>query len=291
MWRMPAASTETLQRGRSISVDDLQGRADWIRLQTIELTEIAGSGHYASTFSCAELLAMLYYHALRLRPSEDRWPDRDRFVLGKGHVAIGIYPCLADLGMIPTEWLATYTRLGSPLGDHPDMTKVPGIDFSSGSIGHNLSVGVGMALSARLRSADYRVFALLGDGELNEGQVWEAAMAASHYGLGNLVAIVDANGTSLDGPVSEVMGVEPIVDKWRAFGWNATELDGHDLEAICEWSDSLADPMSDTPEVLVARTIKGKGVSFMESDPGWHLGYLGTEDRQQAVAEIEARLQ
>lgn len=277
-------------RGRSPSNVELQRRADWIRLQTIELTEIAGSGHYASTFSCAEILSLLYYHTLRLRPTEPSWSDRDRFVLGKGHVAIGVYPCLADLGMLPKEWLEHYTRLGSPLGDHPDMTKVPGIDFSSGSIGHNLSVGVGMALSARLRSADYRVFALLGDGELNEGQVWEAAMSASHYDLGNLVAIVDANGTSLDGPVNEVMGVEPIAAKWLAFGWHVAEFDGHDIDSLRRWSDSLPPADSDTPTVLIARTTKGKGVSFMESDPGWHLGYLGPEDRQRAVAEIEARL-
>jgi transketolase len=287
---MTAAGAGTLQRGRCNSINDLQARADWIRLQTIELTEVAGSGHYASTFSCAELLAALFYDAMRLRPSDVRWSDRDRFVLGKGHAAIGVYPCLADLGMIPSEWLATYTRLGNPLGDHPDMTKVPGIDFSSGSIGHNLSVGVGMALSARLRASDYRVFALLGDGELNEGQVWEAAMAASHYRLGNLIAIIDANGSSLDGPVSEIMGVEPIGEKWNAFGWRVTELDGHNLRSICDWSNSLAAPESAQPQVLVARTTKGKGVSFMESDAGWHLGYLGDEDRLRAVAEIEARL-
>jgi len=269
---------------------ELRRRADWIRLRTIELTEIAGSGHYASTFSCAEILSVLYYHALRLRPSEPSWPGRDRFVLGKGHVAIGVYPCLADLEMLPPEWLGQYTRLGSPLGDHPDMRKVPGIDFSSGSIGHNLSVGVGMALSARVRSADYRVFALLGDGELHEGQVWEAAMAAAHFGLGNLVAIVDANGTSLDGPIAEVMGVEPIAAKWEAFGWHVDELDGHDIESLCQWADGLPDVTSGQPTVLVARTTKGKGVTFMESDPGWHLGYLGSDDRARAVAEIEARL-
>jgi transketolase len=241
-------------------------------------------------FSCAELLAVLYYHVLRLRPGDAGWSNRDRFLLGKGHAAIGVYPCLADLGVIPAAWLDEYTRLGSPLGDHPDMTKVPGIDFSSGSIGHNLSVGVGMALSARLRSSDHRVFVMLGDGELNEGQVWEAAMAAAHFGVGNLIAIVDANGTSLDGPVSEVMGIEPIAAKWRAFGWKTTELDGHDVEQICRWAAGLADPDSRVPEVLVARTTKGKGVSFMESDPGWHLGYLGSDDRERAVAEIEGRL-
>ena len=279
-----------LPRNRSTSDAELDRRADWIRLETIRLTEIAGSGHYASTFSCAEILAALYYHGMRLRVGEPAWPARDRFVLGKGHVAIGVYPCLADLGMMPAAWLDQYTRLGSPLGDHPDMTKVPGIDFSSGSIGHNLSVGVGMALSARLRGSDHRVFALLGDGEMHEGQVWEAAMSAAHFRLGNLVAIIDANGTSLDGPVDEIMGIEPISAKWQAFGWHATEVDGHDVGVLRRWFDSLPDVESSVPTLLVARTVKGKGVSFMESDPGWHLGYLGEADRVRAVAEIEGRL-
>ena len=275
-----------LERHRAATAEELRARADWIRTRTIELTEIAGSGHYASTFSCAEILATMYYRVLRLCPAEPGWVERDRFLLGKGHVAIGVYPCLADLGYFPVDWLETYTRLGSPLGDHPDMTKVPGIDFSSGSIGHNLSVGVGMAAAARLERRDFRVFVLLGDGELNEGQVWEAAMAASHFGLGNLVAVVDANGTSLDGPVSEVMSVEPIADKWAAFGWRVAELDGHDVAAIAGWAEDLPDPGSAVPTVLVARTIKGKGVSFMESDPGWHLGYLGRDDRARALAEL-----
>jgi len=278
-----------LERNRATPPVELRARADWIRARTIELTEIAGSGHYASTFSCAELLATLYYRVLRLCPDEPRWAERDRFLLGKGHVAIGVYPCLADLGYFPAAWLETYTRLGSPLGDHPDMTKVPGIDFSSGSIGHNLSVGAGMAAAARLEARDFRVFVLLGDGELHEGQVWEAAMAAAHFGLGNLVAIVDANGTSLDGPVRDVMNVEPMADKWAAFGWRVQELDGHDVEAIGTWAAGLPPPDSAVPTVLVARTVKGKGVSFMESDPGWHLGYLGAEDRERALAELAGR--
>src|SRR5215207_9565985 len=177
----------TLLRDRSADVRDLERRADWIRLQTIRLVDIARSGHYSSVFSCAEIFAALYYSTLRLRPSEPSWPDRDRFLLGKGHAAIGQYPCLADLGFFPAEWLDSYTRLGSPLGDHPDMNKVPGCDFSSGSIGHNLSVGVGIALAAQMRGKDYLTWVMIGDGELNEGQVWEAAMAASHYGLSNLI--------------------------------------------------------------------------------------------------------
>jgi transketolase len=275
-----------LERHRCDDLELLRRRATWIRRKTIELIDIARSGHYSSTFSCAELLAVLYYDVLQLCPSEPRWELRDRFLLGKGHAAVGVYPCLADLGFFPVEWLDSYTRLGSPLGDHPDMRRVPGIDFSSGSIGHNLSVGVGIALSARLRELDYRTLVLLGDGELNEGQVWEAAMAASHFRLGNLVAIVDANGSSLDGPIEQVMSIEPIADKWRAFGWGAVEIDGHDVAAVDACLRQLPDVASTQPLLIIARTVKGKGVSFMETDPGWHLGYLDESDRGRALAEL-----
>ena len=277
-----------LDRNRDADIGALKRRAEWIRLETIRLVEIARSGHYSSVFSCAELLAALYYKILRLKPDDDDWPDRDRLLLGKGHVAIGIYPCLADLGFFPAEWLDTYTRLGSPLGDHPDMTKVPGIDFSSGSIGHNLSVGVGMALAARTRAKDYLTWVLLGDQELNEGQVWEAAMAAAHYRLGNLIAIVDANGWGLDGKVDEVMGIEPVSTKFEAFGWSVEEIDGHDMETVVP--ALLRAQEAGRPHAIVARTLKGKGVSFMEQTPFWHLGYLGPLDKEMAEGEIKQRM-
>jgi transketolase len=191
----------TLERGRPLTDAGLLRRADWIRLQTVGLIAQAGLGHYSSTFSSAEVVATLYYHALRLRPGEPNWPDRDRFLLGKGHVATGLWPVLADLGFYPQDWLKQFGKVGSPLNDHPNMKVARGIDFSSGSLGHNLSVGAGMAIAARLTGRDYRTFVLTGDGELQEGQVWEAAMAASHYKLGNLVAIVDANGFSGEQPV------------------------------------------------------------------------------------------
>lgn len=280
----------TLPRGRGASDAELRWRAEWIRLRTIDLVDVAGSGHYSSTFSCAELLAVLYYHALRLDPSDASWPDRDRFVLGKGHVAVGLYPCLADLGYFPEDWLESYTRLGSPLGDHPDMRKVPGVDFSSGSIGHNLSVGVGMALAARREGRDNRVIVMLGDGEMNEGQIWEAAMSAAHFDLGNLVTIIDENRMSLDGLVSDVMGIEPLEHKLEAFGWGVTHVDGHDVEAVRRSVEQLPDPGSDRPTCLVAHTMKGKGVSFMELSEAWHLGYLGPKDRERAVTEIRARM-
>lgn len=277
-----------LQRNREVDLRALERKADWIRLETIRLVEIAKSGHYSSVFSCAEMFAALYYRTLRLKPTEPRWPDRDRFLLGKGHAAIGQYPVLAELGYFPTDWLDTYTRLGSALGDHPDMNKVPGCDFSSGSIGHNLSVGVGMALAARMQRRDYLTWVMLGDGELAEGQVWEAAMAAGHYGLANLIGIVDANGMGLDGDTADVMGIEPIAGKFASFGWSTDEIDGHDISAVVAAFDRAQ--TADRPHMIVARTKKGKGVGFMERTPYWHLGFLGPADKAMAVGEIQARI-
>jgi transketolase len=277
-----------LPRNREADLGALERKADWVRLETIRLVEIARSGHYSSVFSCAEMFAALYYRTLRLKPTEPRWADRDRFLLGKGHAAIGQYPILAELGYFPTEWLDTYTRLGSALGDHPDMNKVPGCDFSSGSIGHNLSVGVGMALAAKMKGQDFLTWVMLGDGELAEGQVWEAAMAAGHYGLSNLIGIVDANGMGLDGDTGDVMGIEPIAAKFASFGWSTDEIDGHDMAAVVAAFDRAQE--ADRPHMIVARTKKGKGVGFMETTPYWHLGYLGPADKAVAVAEIQARI-
>lgn len=282
------SSNAILNRNREVTAEQLRYKADCIRLETIRLVEIAKSGHYSSVFSCAELFAALYYQTLRLKPDEPRWADRDRFLLGKGHAAIGQYPVLAELGYFPLEWLDSYTRIGSPLGDHPDMNKVPGIDFSSGSIGHNLSVGVGMALAARMQKRDYLTWVMVGDAELNEGQVWEATMAAAHYGLDNLIGIVDANGMGLDGDVSDVMNIEPIAAKFQAFGWSTAEIDGHDVEAVQQ--ALLEAQQADRPHMIVARTIKGKGVRFMEEGPYWHLGFLGPKDRDLAIAEIRGRM-
>ena len=270
---------------------ELGRRADWIRLQTIRLIDSAGLGHYSSTFSCAEILAVLYYRTLRLRPAQPDWPDRDRFLLGKGHAAVGLWPVLADLGYFPAEWLERFGKLGSALTDHPNMRTAPGVDFSSGSLGHNLSVGVGMALAGRLAGRDYRTFVLTGDGELQEGQVWEAAMAAGHYRLGNLVAIVDANGFSGGGETSRAMNIEPVAGRFEAFGWRAVEVDGHDVDALAAVFDELPQPASERPVCVVARTRKGRGLAMMEEAPqSFHLGLLPPEQRDQALREIEARL-
>jgi transketolase len=284
--------TLTLDRGRPVTDAELLRRADWIRLQTVDLIAQAGLGHYSSTFSSAEIVAALYYRALRLRPGEPRWADRDRFLLGKGHVATGLWPVLADLGFYPQDWLRQFGKVGSPLNDHPNMKLAPGIDFSSGSLGHNLSVGTGMALGARLTGLSYRTFVLTGDGELQEGQVWEAAMAASHYKLGNLVAIVDANGFSGAGPTSQAINIEPLGERFSSFGWTVREIDGNDIPAVRSTLDELPDPSSEKPIVIIARTRKGHGVEFMEKQPqAWHLGLLNAEQYADVVAEITARIE
>ena len=288
---MPDDIVTQLDRGRPVTDNELLRRADWIRLQTIDLIRQAGLGHYSSTFSCAELVATLYYRTLRLRPQEPRWEDRDRFLLGKGHVATGLWPVLADLGFYPKDYLKQFGKVGSPLNDHPNMKLAPGIDFSSGSLGHNLSVGTGMALAGRLSGRDYRTFVLTGDGELQEGQVWEAAMAASHYKLGNLVAIVDANGFSGAGPTSQAINIEPLGKRFEAFGWTVREIDGNDIPAVRSTLDELPDPSSEAPVVIIARTRKGHGVEFMEKQPqAWHLGLLNAEQYADVVAEISARI-
>jgi transketolase len=270
-------------------VERLEERSRFIRSEVIRLISIAKVGHYASAFSCAEILACLYYGVMNLRRGEPDWPDRDRFMFGKGHAAVALYPILADLDFIPEDVLNEYTRLGNPLGDHPDRTKVPGVDFSSGSIGHALSAGLGMTLGGRVEGRDFNSFVLLGDGEQNEGQVWEAAMSAAHHKAGRLIAIVDRNRYCLDGEVDEVMGIEPLGDKWRAFGWDVHEVDGHDVAALCPLLRSLAQREAPTqPAVVIAHTVKGKGIPYMESEIGWHLGYLSPEDEARAQEYIKA---
>jgi len=269
----------------------LREKAQFIRLETIRLIEIAKVGHYTSVFSAAELFAALYYDVMSLRHGEPKWPLRDRFMMGKGHAAVGLFPVLVEWGFFAKEILDGYTRLGNPLGDHPDMRKVPGVDFSSGSIGHALSGGLGMAMAGRMLGQDFTTFVMLGDGEMQEGQVWEAAMAASHHKVGSLVAIVDRNGFQLDGSVDDVIGVEPLADKWRAFGWDVHDVDGHDLAALTPLLRRIkAEKGREKPVCIIAQTLKGKGVSYMETEPGWHLGYLDPEDAQRAIDEIKSKV-
>ncbi len=269
------------------SIEELQEKAVEIRKKILEISAIAGGGHLGGSLSMVEILVALYYHAMRYNPKEPRWPQRDRFVLSKGHGILGLCPILADLGFYPEELWQDYGRLDSAFGMHPNMDKIPGIDMSTGSLGHGLSVGVGMALAGRLDQADWRVFVLLGDGELDEGSNWEAAMSASHFQLGNLVAIIDRNGLQVDGSTEEVMALEPLAEKWRAFGWRVIELDGHDLHQLVEALDSLPPANSTQPTCIIAKTVKGKGVSFMEGKGEWHYGGLDEEHTKQALEELE----
>jgi len=274
----PEVSDETVQR--------LRQKAQFIRLETIRLIEIAKIGHYSSVFSAAEIFAALYYDVMTLS-DDPEYVDRDRFLMGKGHAAVGLYPIFADMGWLDREILDGYTRLGNPLGDHPDMRKVPGVDFSSGSIGHALSNGAGIALGGKMQRRDFMTFVMLGDGEMQEGQVWEAAQFSPQAGLSRLVAIVDRNGFQLDGEVDREMNIEPLADKWRAFGWEVHEVDGHNLAKVVALLRNVkSDKTRDKPCCIIARTIKGRGVSHMETEAGWHLGYLSPADAEAARREI-----
>jgi transketolase len=268
-------------------LEEVRARANMIRRETIRLIDVAGSGHYTSVYSAAELLATLYSGVMRLAEDPD-WASRDRLILSKGHVAVGVYPLLAERGYIAPEVLDEYTRLGNPLGDHPDMRRVPGIDFSSGSLGHGLSIAVGMAKAARMRGLDeVRIWVLLGDQELNEGQVWEAAQAAAHFQLGNICAIVDRNQMGLDGFTNDVMTIEPVAGRFTAFGWHADTVDGHDPAALLSTLGSLPPTTGDVPTCIVANTVKGKGVSYMELSRTWHLGYLAPADAAATLKELD----
>lgn len=278
----------TALAARRASINDLEERARFIRLETVRLTRIAGAGHYSAVFSCAELLSALYYNQLRLNPDEPKDPGRDRLVLSKGHAAIGLYPVLADLGFYDPSLLDSFTRLGSPFGDHPDMKKIPGVDFSAGSLGHGLSVGVGMALAGRMSKRVYNTWVLLGDGELCEGQIWEAAMSAGHYKLGRLRAIVDVNQLCIDGFTKDVMTVEPIAERFASFGWNTVRIDGHDLPSILQTFASLDDEDHTRPTCIIADTVKGKGVARMELSPDWHVGNLIGQDYDDVVTELSS---
>lgn len=276
----------------NVSLAVLEDRAKFIRTETVRLTRIAGAGHYSSTFSCAEILATLYYDQMRIEPANPGWADRDRFVMSKGHAAIGLYPVLADLGYFDASELDTYTRLGSKYGDHPDMKKVRGLDFSSGSLGHGLSIGVGMALAGRVGGRDYRTYVMLGDGEISEGQIWEAVISAGHFQLGNLVILLDRNGLCIDGHTEDIMSVEPVHERLASFGWDVRRVDGHDLASVRGAFAALpARNATGKPQAIIFDTIKGRGVKRMEMSLDWHVGNLVGADYDDVMAELEAGLQ
>jgi len=243
------------------------------------------SGHPGGSLSAAEIVATLFFHEMRINPQDPRWVDRDRFVLSKGHAAPVLYAALAEKGYFPKEELQGLRQTGHMLQGHPDMKKTPGVDMSTGSLGQGLSAANGMALAGKLDGKDYQVFVLLGDGEMAEGQVWEAAMAAAHYKLDNVTAVLDFNGLQIDGTTDSVMCSTPLTAKWRAFCWNVIEVDGHDVDALLA-AFAEAKQCKGKPSIIIAKTVKGKGVSFMENVAGWHGNAPSVEQGEQALKEL-----
>ena len=271
---------------RAILLKRLEAEALQIRRNVWRALHAAGGGHVGGSASAADLLAALYFHTLHVRPHEPDWPDRDRFVLSKGHANAALAAVLAQAEFIEDALLDRFYGYESPLGMHPDI-KVAGVEMSTGALGHGLSVGTGMALGARIQGKAFRTYVMLGDGELHEGSNWEAAMCAAHYRLSNLTAIIDANKVAQSAHVAHLVGIEPLADKWRAFGWEVREIDGHDMGQIVDALDALPF-QAEKPSALIAQTVKGKGVSFAENTYVWHSNTVNDEILARALAELEA---
>jgi len=285
------AEAVTFLKGKALlksplSMEEMASVAKKLRRHIIQMTGKAGSGHPGGSLSSAEIITTLYFSVLRHDPANPRWAERDRFILSKGHAAPLLYAALAESGYFPIRDLSTLRVLGSCLQGHCDMTVTPGVEISSGSLGQGLSFGIGVALAGRLDNQDYRTYVLLGDGECDEGQVWEAGMAAAHYKLDNIVAIVDHNKQQIDGWNYEVMNLEPLAEKWMAFGWHTIEVDGHDFSQLLTAFDE-AKQIRDKPTAIIACTVKGRGVSFMENNIEFH-GRAPTPDEvERALEELK----
>ena len=271
---------------KDITVAELEGIANRLRIHVVEMTTAAGSGHPGGSLSAADLMAVLYFRNLRHDPSNSSWEDRDRFVLSKGHVAPVLYAALAESGYFPVEDLLTLRKMGSKLQGHPVRGKTPGVEMSTGSLGQGLSMSCGIALAGKIDGRDYRTYCLLGDGELQSGQNWEAAMFASHNGLSNLIAIVDRNRLQITGSTEDAVSLEPLPEKWRAFGWNVIVINGHNIRQISEALDKAAESKR-RPTVIIMNTIKGKGVSFMENNVGFHGKACNQNEYEQAMSELK----
>lgn len=263
----------------------LEDKARHIRRLIIRMLVKAGSGHPGGSLSSTDIIAALYFKVLRHKPAEPAWPQRDRFHLSKGHCCPALYAALSEAGYFSEEHLWTLRRLGSILQGHPDR-RTPGIEVASGSLGQGLSVALGMSLAGRMDNKDYRVYCLMGDGETQEGNVWEAAMACSHYKCDNLCAVIDCNGLQIDGCTGEIMSLEPIGDKWRSFGWNVLEINGHSMPEILKAFEA-AKAVQGRPSIVIARTTKGKGVSFMENVVEFHGRAPTKEEAEKALKELE----
>lgn len=270
--------------GGNTGIQELESIARNVRLDVLEMIRTAGSGHPGGSFSAVEILVELYWRVLRIRPEEPYWKDRDRFILSKGHACPALYSVLARRGYFPREELLTLRKLGSRLQGHPSMNHLEGLDASTGSLGQGLSIACGIAHGVRLDRCPTRVYCLLGDGELQEGSVWEAAMTASHYNLSHLTAVVDRNRVQLDGHVSSVMEIEPLVDKWLSFGWDVIVSEGHSFISLSKAFQHCRE--TDFPSVVIAKTVKGKGVSFMEDTHLWHGKCPNNSQYEDAVEEL-----
>ena len=268
-------------------LQSLKAFARNVRLGVVEEVFRASSGHPGGSLSVADILTYLYCEEMRIDPANPNWEDRDRFVLSKGHTSPALYATLAHRGFFPVEELASFRRIDSRLQGHPDKKKTPGVDMTTGSLGMGISAACGMALSAKISDKDYRVYCALGDGESQEGQVWEAAMFAAHYKLDNLCLVIDHNGLQIDGKVTEVMNPTPYDTKFAAFGWNVLTVNGHDFEEL-EAAFAQAKACKGKPTVIIAMTVKGKGVSFMEDQAGWHGKAPSADEYEQAVRELNA---
>lgn len=267
----------------------LEKTATIVRKNIIEQVYEASSGHPGGSLSCTDILTNLYFNEMRVDPKNPNWENRDRFVLSKGHCSPCLYAVLAEKGFFPKEELVKFRSIDSYLQGHPSMKDVPGVDMSTGSLGQGISAAVGMAMMGKLDEKDYRVYSIMGDGELQEGQVWEAFMSAAHYKLDNLTAFLDHNGLQIDGKITEVMSPEVVEDKFRAFGWRVINIDGHDFNQIIDALEE-AKKTKGIPTMIVAATVKGKGVSYMEDKAGWHGSAPSKEQRDQAIEELDAYL-
>jgi transketolase len=279
-----------MENKRTPSLTELEDLARKLRLEILEMTTRAGSGHPSSSWSAVEIVTALYFgNILRYRPEEPWWPERDRFIMSKGHAAPLLYAALAHAGYFPIDELKSLREVGSPVQGHPVQGLMPGIEATTGSLGQGLSLGLGHVLGGRLSELDYQVYVLLGDGECEAGQIWEAAMAAAHFKTGNLVAILDYNKYQETGPISREIALEPLVEKWTSFGWKAHEVNGHELEEILD-ALKLVKQLEATgqPQIIIAHTIKGKGVSFVEADFTFHGRALNPDQAKLAREEINA---
>ncbi len=270
-------------------IEELKKKANDIRIGIIEGVYGAKSGHPGGSLSCADILAVLYFNQMNIDPAKSKDESRDRFVLSKGHAAPALYSALANRGYFDANELSKLRHIDSNLSGHPDMNKVPGVDASTGSLGQGLSIANGMALSSKLNSKGIRVYCLLGDGEIQEGQIWEAAMTASHYKLDNLCVIVDNNNLQIDGTIEDIMSPYPIDEKFKSFGFNVINIDGHDIVQIVKAFDT-AKTVKGKPTVIIAKTVKGKGVSFMENKVGWHGKAPNEDEYKTAMKELKKRV-